>query len=75
MLSEKHWLQKDSHTAGETYQEREFVPFIFISSQLGLKETGQKDYKLKIRRFNGVQEKLWERKRKVSADKWHPLQR
>ena len=35
------------------YQEREFVAFIFISSQLGLKETGQKGYKFEIRRFNG----------------------
>ena len=40
MLSEKHWLQKDSHTAGETYQEREFVPFIFFFFSTGLEGDG-----------------------------------
>ena len=30
---------------------------------------------MKLEGSMGVQEKLWERKRKLSADEWHPLQR
>ena len=30
---------------------------------------------MKLEGSMGVQEKLWERKKKLSADEWHPLQR